>query len=385
MSELQVRYRSSIDLSKRASKAPLTLEWNHAMMIRAHSIRAAVREIINANQSRDLVRVNVVGESSTGKSTLSDTIGHLVHTMAAPIPYTIRRFNREELLDFENTLSTLTPTNHVMIFDDVSWLKANAETKKLDKIQKEFTEVRHLKGGKDIKIILILNFHYSYAIPKPLRQAAFFAFTNVGSNEKENLEKTFGKKWLPKVTEFERVDSETLMHKGTEEDPKMFSYPLGGRNKPFVYNYKAPFAPALWWNRRSLRHIVFPRRQWIDPVCALCSGPVEKNDVNIVDLVKLKEDMLRQSGNEYVTAIRVKLFQLGINAFSGPVQRAMRIFDEYMKNKTINPETLLQAFDMKIVNTRLAKAPVIDGKPTLRNHHKKKESSVQPSDNNVTQ
>ena len=380
MSELKVRYRTTVDTSTRKSQAPVTLEWNNAKMIRAQSIRSAVKEVINANQSRDLIRINVVGESGTGKSTLSDTIGHLIHTLA-PIPYTVRRFNRAELLDFENTLSTLTPTNHVMIFDDVSWLKANAESKKLDKIQKEFTEVRHLRGGIDIKIILILNFHYSYAIPKPLRQAAFFAFTNVGSNEKDNLEKTFGKRWLPKITEFEKVDSETLLHAGTEEDPKTFSYPLGKRGIPFVYQYKSPFAPALWWNRRSLRHVVFPKRQWIDPVCAICSGPVAHDDVSIVDLEALKADMLRQTGNEYVTAVRVLLYQMGVNAFPAPVQRAMRIFQEYMKNKTVNPEAVLQAFGMKTVRTRIAKAPVIDGKPTLRNHHKAKE----PSEENVTE
>ena len=61
-------------------------------------------------------------------------------------------------MHFEETLAKLQPTNHIMVFDDISFISAHAGKKDIEKIQKAFTEIRHLPGGQDVKIISIFNF-----------------------------------------------------------------------------------------------------------------------------------------------------------------------------------------------------------------------------------
>ena len=110
---------------KKKSEVPATMDWKNAKMVRIHSVRAATKEILNMSKNLDVVKINIIGSPSTGKSTLAETLGHLCHTLA-DIPYTVKRFTRDDLLNFEETLATLQPTNHILIFDDISFLTSSA-------------------------------------------------------------------------------------------------------------------------------------------------------------------------------------------------------------------------------------------------------------------
>ena len=120
-----VEYATFEASQKKRSEVPLTLDWNNAKMVRIHSIRAAVKEILNMSRSLDVVKVNIIGTPSTGKTTLAETIAHLGHTMA-DIPYTVKKFNRDDLMNFENVLATLQPTNHILIFDQLRIMQHTA-------------------------------------------------------------------------------------------------------------------------------------------------------------------------------------------------------------------------------------------------------------------
>ncbi|MDC8437974.1 MAG: hypothetical protein LV468_03110, partial [Candidatus Nitrosotenuis sp.] len=104
---------------------PIVITWKTAKMIRVHSIRASVREIVNVANSLDLVKVGIIGNQSTGKTATAKTIAHLIHKMST-IPFTVRVFEKDDLLNFEETLKHLTPANYVLVFDDVSFLGAGA-------------------------------------------------------------------------------------------------------------------------------------------------------------------------------------------------------------------------------------------------------------------
>ena len=154
----QIVYKKYQPTIKQASVAPVTLDWNNARMIRSQSIKACVRELLSANMGKDLVRINLIGTPSTGKTTLARTLGHLIHELANT-PFAVKIFNREDLMNIETVLANLLPINHVMIFDDISWLSGAASKQKLDQIQKTFTEIRHLPGGQNVKLFIIFNFH----------------------------------------------------------------------------------------------------------------------------------------------------------------------------------------------------------------------------------
>ena len=94
---------------------PVVIPWKDAKMIRNHSIRATVKEILQVSKSLDVVKIGIIGNQGTGKSTLSQTLAHLIHKMS-DVPFSIRIFDKKSLLDFENTLKSLSPANYVLIF-----------------------------------------------------------------------------------------------------------------------------------------------------------------------------------------------------------------------------------------------------------------------------
>jgi len=336
---------------KQNSRAPLTIEWKNTRMIRNHSIRACVREILNVNRGIDVVKINLIGTPSTGKTTLAKTLGHLIHTLS-DVPYIVKMFNREDLMDMENTIKKLQPINHVLIFDDVSWLSAGNNKQKLDQIQKTFTEIRHLEGGQDIKVIIIFNFHYNLSIPKHLRQADFFIYTSIGSSELENTQKLVGNKNTAKLLDFRRVYQESISTGSAatptnSEVPATFSFRLMGRgNNKFTYTWRKPFAPALFWNNDSLRPIIFPAREWIDKICHVCSEVTEKSEEAQKDVKRFKSEGSTLFGKgTFKQAIRIKFMIQGIYTYPKHVRQAMIWIEKYMSHKAFNYEDLLTEFN----------------------------------------
>lgn len=343
---------------------PLTTTWKNARMIRNHSIRACAKEILNVNRGIDVVKVNLIGSPSTGKTTLAKTLAHLIHE-EADSPYIIKVFSRAELLDMENTLAKLQPLNHVMIFDDVSWLQAGANKNKIDQVQKTFTEIRHLPGGQDIKVIIIFNFHYQMGMPKHLRQAHFFGFTDMGSSETENIQKMVGLNNMYKVGEFRNVAYEygSSYKAATEEKPEQlptFSYKISKLGR-FVYTYRQPFAPALWWNNNSLRHIVFPAREWIQPICYACTGIDSKAEEEFGDALTFKEIANTVYNESKVkSALQVLFFIQGQNTFSRPVLRCIKWIEREWKLRKYNYAEIMKLYDLSETPNSTTRMPTID-------------------------
>jgi len=318
---------------------PVVIEWLGSKMIRNHSIRAAVKEILTISESLDVVKINIIGNPGTGKTTLAKTLGHLIHKMS-DIPYAIKVLTRDDLLNFEAFLAKLQPTNYVLIFDDVSFLGASANKKQIEMVKKSMTEIRHLPGGEDVKIIAIFNFHYSFGLDKYIRQSNFSFYTSVGSSEMENMQKTLGVKNTEKIENFQRVHQMALLK-------RKFAYRLG--KNWFIYSFRSPFVPALFYNSMSLRTVVFPKREMIDKLCSICINADNvplKEGINVEEFVnKLFSAFGKQIGRN---AIRIKLFQNGINVYPKRQKQAMKYIDEVMENKTVS----LQQTDNKDVEKR---------------------------------
>lgn len=332
---------------KKKSEVPLTLKWKSAPMVRIHSINAAVDEILNMSTSLDVVKVNIVGTPSTGKTSLAETIQHICHSRTK-IPYTVKTFTRDDLMNFEETLRTLQPTNHVLLFDDISFLSATAGKRQLDKIQKAFTEIRHLEGGQDVKIIAIFNFHYNMAVSKYLRQSDFFIYTSIGSSELENTVNVVGKKYLQTIVNFRRIYQQAVTK-------KKFTFELGKKGQKFTYAYRQPFAPVLFWNNDTLRFVVYPLRSWIDPSCPKCMQAT-MTDKKEMDIKTFDEEVRRIFGIHNIRqALRIKLWNMGVNTYSKRVKQCAAWTEEYFKKYGINAEQLADFYNLRDEQTRLDK------------------------------
>ena len=76
---------------------PIETKWKGEKMIRVHSIKATIREILQVAKALDVVKIGIIGDPSTGKTTLAMTLGHLIHVMSmlpefGEIPFAFRVF-----------------------------------------------------------------------------------------------------------------------------------------------------------------------------------------------------------------------------------------------------------------------------------------------------
>ena len=348
-------------------RLPPVITWKNEKMIRNHSIRATVHEILKMSLILDVVKINICGNPSTGKTTAASVICHLVHQMSPQvgnIPYAIKFLTKDDLFNLKETLTKLPNTNHVIVFEDVSFLESLQGRKKMEEVKQAFTEIRHLKDENGIergsvKMIVIFNFHYLRGLTKYLRSSEFSYYTSIGSEEMDNMESVVGKKYKYLLEDFKRIWQQAYT-KGR------FVYRLGKKN--FVYPMRQPFAPLLFWNNQSLRFIVSPKRSWIEPICNICSEtPFSKEtEQNLEDFMKDIES--KHTIGTARSALKIRLLQAGINTYSKRTTQAMRFIDQYLTKAEINLEDLALKFGLTPTKTVLPKSkqPEINKQPLIQ-------------------
>lgn len=314
--------------------------WKGEQMIRAHSLMATVKEILQMTESLDVIKIGIIGEPSTGKTTLANVLSHLIHDLSK-LPWALRTFGEEEFLEMKATLNSLEPANYVLYFHDLSFL---TDKRKLEEVKAAITKIRHLKS--DVKIILIYDYHYSLGLDKYLRQANFFYLTSLGSSEMDNMIKILGTKYTNLIEDFkEKFVEMTTKQKCT------FSV---GMNKYFIYNYKNPFVVALFYNNSRARYIIFPKREWIIKICSKCSQ-ANQNQNSQISIEQFKKEMDDKWGSIFKSALKLHLFSNGLNVYNPKIVQAERFLSRALQMKYINIEELAIAYDLKITKTVLRK------------------------------
>ena len=332
------------DSSANKTGIPVVIRWKGVKMIRSHSINAVAHEIITMSENQDLISINVIGKQSTGKTELCRTLAHLTHTHSK-FPYKISYFGKEEILNLENTVKELTPTNHILIFDDLSFLGANASKKQIDTIQSVLAVIRHLEGGQDVRIILFKIFHYTKSIPPFLRQNDMTFLSSVDDNEEKNLIDLLGKKNIQKIQLLKKLRTQVILGQD-------FVFSIGKRGS-LLYQSKKPFLPFLYTNGISLRFIVSPLRSWIEPFCQKCS-PAKQTTETKSNLEGFVNDFSRKFTKRIAKrAVELKLLQSGINTQPKRVLQAQKYIDQFLNKKEINIEELSIAYNLKPRKTKL--------------------------------
>ncbi len=342
MEEIRVIKRT--DSLPKKTGSPTIIRWKGEKMIRSNSLRACAWELLQASKIDDVVKVTLIGETGTGKTTIQQSLSHILHTMS-DVPFAVKTFTKHDLINIEETINNLklSPSNYIIHFDDVSFL---TESKKdIEKIKQIFTVMRHIIG-EGTKIIAFFSFHYSKGLDKYLRMSSFTFYTSMKLEEIDNVQQLLRGKYNKKIEEFAEIFAKS------RNGCNKFIIPLG-KKQFFSYKVKSPFTISLFTNGYSIRYVASPKREWIDPVCAICSTSDLKN-VNVkehetpnLDMTEFKNDFSKKfSVGNARTAVKVKLFQNGINVFSPRVIQGMKYLDRLILTKTFNLEDLATAFDL---------------------------------------
>jgi len=317
-------------------------------MVRQESFLAACKEIINWAEEIDVTRVGIVGDMHSGKTTMAEAIAHTIHKNSK-IPWAIKTLYEKDLMDFENTLKTLTgDTNWILRFDDVSFLDAKHNKKSIGMVKEAVTKIRHLQGGRDVKIILIYNYHYSKGLDKYLRQADFRFFTTIGSEEEDNMEGIMGTRMAGLLKFFARSRQQGVTK-------KYFPSPARMKNKkPFFYKWRDPWIPVLFWNNSTLRFIISPTRQWLQPICAVCARAdnTEESEISVKQFV---EESQKKYPQAFKNAVKQFLREQGVNTYSPNMVQARRYLDKALEMKKVSLEDLALELGLKPTKTRMRK------------------------------
>ena len=171
------------------------------------SLKVASHEIIKMSKNIDVVKVNIVGDAGSGKTILAKTLAYLLQEESKD-QFNVKYLTRTDILNISKTIASFQATNHILIFDDISFIYTTEYEKKIKQIEQAFTEIRHLPGGQDIKIIAIFNFHYTLTASKYLRQSNAHFYTTIGPSDKDNVVDIVGKAHLDEINSFIQIKNE---------------------------------------------------------------------------------------------------------------------------------------------------------------------------------
>ncbi len=337
--------QSNYYASQQPTGKPSVIQFLGVRMVRSHSIQAVAREIVNMSMNQDMISISAIGKQSSGKTQLFFTLSHLIHKFAK-IPYQISFFGKQELLDLENTVKKLKPTNQIVILDDIAFLKgAGATSSDIDKIQEILSRIRHLPGGKDVRIILMKGFQYSKSIPPFLRQADMNFISTVDASD--DIEALIGKKYSAKLKQLGQLRAQ-----GAQTNK--FVYEMGG-GKRVIYEWKKPFLPFLYVTGYGARLIMSPLRSFIDPICNTCNPADTEHEEKSEDVKAFLDKFMARfnDGNVVRTAVKIKLIQQGVNVFSPRICQAIKYIEKEQENKIISIESLASALELTPTKTIL--------------------------------
>ena len=333
-------------------------QWRGVDMVRSHSFLQPIEQICKWAVQIDVTRVGIVGDMGSGKSTLAEAVGHAIHTRMAKepwkLPFAMRICYKEHLKDFDTFMRNLEPQNYVLVFDDVSFLEADTSRADMGKLKQAVTTIRHMHG-RDVKIVVIYNYHYSLGLDKFLRQVEFQFWTSAGQSEGSNMERMFGSRKAMKIVNAFRKQRATAIDTG-------HWYGMYGKDGRLEYKWRNPWIPVLFWepNMRRLRQIVTPTRQWMQPACPTCAvadmrkhGP-DGGDVKPADFVARARKAF--GSKHFDTALKLIALENGMGTYSRGTMSAKRSLDAALHAKAVSLESLLVECGMTINKARVKPA-----------------------------
>ena len=277
--------------------------WNRAKIAKEHDLRDTIKEVLKFSQTHPLTKINIMGCSKTGKTTLAESITHLLHKYLRSdfgLNCSVQSFYYPwlgEPLQNQNTqqeykinpsfekfyhnnhhvndiFKSLLPNNYIITLDDCNDASHDNFMKKADQI------LQNTAADHQTKIFLLKTyFNYAFDCETFEGLDVFRYFVNTSTVEecaKSNIfpfyvddgttdefyyiKEKSNKKYYKHFDNFERV---------CRQKSNLIRYVLDN-NVQISYKHKKPFIPCLFCHGTSAKNIVVPRRTFIDKRCSMC-------------------------------------------------------------------------------------------------------------------
>ena len=319
------------------------MEWKGVRFVRSHSFLFAVEQIVQRAKNNDVIKIGIVGEMGTGKTTLAQAIAHAFHARMKDkhgIPFAVRFFGARELADLDGTLNDLPPANYVIGFDDVSFMDANTSGRRIAAVKNTLTTIRHRASG-DVKFLIIYGYHYSKGLDKFLRQSDFKFYTSIGDEEVEYMENMYraNNKHITNIVQTFRAQ----YNSATDTDVWRSRY---GREGTHTYRYRDPFIPVLFTATGGrMRPIIGPTREFLAPHCHICT--VSEHVENAIDPATFRAEGENAFGRTtFGAAMKLIALENGIFAHPQSVLNCKRAIEASLSSRRVNLVELLRDMGM---------------------------------------
>lgn len=319
------------------------------------------KHILNHNALHGYTLITYIGKSGTGKSTLTRTMTHYLHTKAEKHygrTYVPHWYKKEDIESLDDIIAGLeVGVNRILNFEDVSF------TEVAEDVMQKLTYIRHtLKAN----VIIQMQIHYSKAMDKFLRDGDVKIITSSSDEEKENLKRLFGRDGNKAIREF--------ASKYHSMETNGFWTTQVSITKTFKYKVQNPFRVCLVSDFGKLHNMIYH-----DASCDYCKpkfvtlGADKKYDNYEAG------EFLKQLADTYsVGRIRSVLkhwlyYKEGINAMEPKSKHVVSRLTEYFQNNPDKYQDFVgEVKQNRTLDTVLRKLGVIEGKETYAEKRKKR-------------
>ena len=294
------------------------------------------KHILNHNRLHGFTQVVFIGKSGTGKSTLTATLTHYLHTIAGrdfKYNYVPMWFKQRDIENIDNIIQGLEKgINRILIFEDASFTFNYSDTADIEEVMRRLTYVRHTLQAK---VIVMIQIHYAKALEKFLRDGDVKLITSISDEEKDNLYRLFG--WDSKKA------INYFAHKYHMMETSGYWYTDVSMTKVFYYKTQEPFRLGLVSDFGKLHTMVYHETD-----CEFCRRKYDTNQTNNIYQSMALDEFLNQMGSSYtLNRVRTQMknlfyFREGLDVIEPKSKYVIHRLQEYFHTHPKDYEGLKQ-------------------------------------------
>lgn len=299
-------------------------------MLQKHNVTALCDNILKLNEKAQYVSILLSGKSSSGKTTLAQTIIHRISCENKNNQrYIIKWFSGKDLHRLDELINGLEQGfNYILVLDDVSFVLDQAPPKKRKELAEALTTIRHKVKGK---VITFINVHYGRAILPIFRDSYFRILTSMSSEDSRNWKESFGWDNQYQIDKFQKQFSSQMQNS--------YFYINIGESKSYCYKTDEPFRISLVSDMSGVHPMLFPAEG-----CPTCSPLNKANNKQKISSERFFEEFEKTYTNRAKPALQYFLYfvQGKTDALPSDKQRAVRFLQKMLNKYDLSIQELTE-------------------------------------------